>query len=288
MRRLAASLLVSAVLLLGVQVALAAPTVSGYFETNISYEFGATNPYTFGSTLYRLNVSGAVSDNLSYYGRLQGNSGGQPSIPLAYLTYKNLGVDGLDVAVGRQSFWWSRLNAGTSALGVGTVNGGVSLTLRGAPATIHAYYEVLNPGTAQTPGTSEEIGAHVGYSANVSGFDLGLDGVVRNQLQTGGDTAYGVSASLGVPSFGDLYVEASQTFGASGFDEVHVGSNISLLKEPLGVSAWVEYAVRGANQGDINFQLSRGLVEGLTAKLGGTRSGGSFTFTATLTASASF
>lgn len=285
MRRVLPVILTVALVALSAPAVLAEPKVSGYFETVVSYKVGEDNPYTFGKTLYRLNVSGSVSDNVSYYGRIQGRPETNPTVKRVYLTFSNLGAQGLNVSLGRVSEWYSRLNAGSSEFGVGDFDG-VSVALPAAPLTLEALYSV-NAGTAgDFTSNGDFVGAYAGYSTEVSGFDVGLSGIVKSRLGGTSGVAYGVSGSVGLGSFGNLYAEASKAYDEDTFDKIHVGANIAALEEATGISAWVEYAVKAK---ELNFSVSRDLVPGLNLWLSGNMpSGGDLALEIGVTASASF
>ena len=295
MRKLLVALLLSAVVALGAQVALAAPNVSGYIEQKVTYAFGADSPYTFGQTLFRVNVSGDASDSLSYFGRIQATAGKATTLvdedhPLAspvvygYLTYKNLGTAGLNVSVGRQLLYWSRVNNydGESAFAVGAADAVLaSYSLGGA--TVNGYYKVNKPGTKQKLASDEQVGGRVTFKPSAGGLALDLAAVVQVNLTSGGGSGYGVSGSVGLGALGSVYAEVGKKPGATDNDIV-VGANIDVLKG-AGVSAWFEYNVDDQNYA---FALSRDLVKGLNLSFSGNNDSGKLAFSATLKASTSF
>lgn len=297
MRRTIALLVLAGLVAFSAPVALAAETkIGGYIETNVEYAIGEDEPFTFGRTFYRINVTSDISENFSIYGRIQGNAGepvnadedtgevtGAPAITLAYFTYKNLGVEGLNLGVGRQSKGWSRLNVGSSQLG-GVTFDGISLAIPAAPATVDVYYSVPAATAGEITPDGAQAVVHVGYSTDVSGVGVGVDGILKNVFGTG--VAYGVSASADIGGFGDVYFELSKSADADELDAIYVGTNISALEPSTGITAFVEYSVKGET---VDFKLSRDLLEGLTLWFSGSKPlEGDLGLTLGVTASTSF
>ncbi|WP_144440507.1 hypothetical protein [Limnochorda pilosa] len=298
MKKLAVGVLLFALIAASVQVASAQPKVSGFVVQDITYEFGLEDdpatpdvdeslPYTFGRTTLRVNFSGDVSDNLSYYGRIQGTAGqpvkvktddagnltedvtGAFSVTQANATLKNLGAEGLSLKLGRQYIGWTRLNSFDGFEDV-TIDG-LSFSYAPGAAGFDAYYQVTKPGDAQQIASNEKVGARLTYSSEMGGLNLDLAGKVASDFAANG-FGYGLSGSLGLGDIGDVYTEWGKNPDDTDF--LVAGANISALEAATGISAWVEYDV---NASTYAFELSRELIEGITAYFDGGSDGYSLT-----------
>ena len=279
MRRFAPALLAAAIAVLPAAGALAAPTVGGSLLLDYKYSLTDQNATLFEDyARLRVDVSGDAGDSVSYFGRLQAeadtDAGKQPvsftlSTPLLYATLKNVGVDGLNVTLGRQSIWWSIVNNYSKAYGRGSNVPAVVVSYSADPASVTAFYSFDQ---------NTEVGARVSYSAQVGGADVSLAGSVF-KIEGSEPTGLGVTASVGLGSIGSAYVEAGQgireavdpnaqvkTYRVADEQYVVVGANVDVLKQATGISGWVEYDVKGQ---DLAFSFGRELVPGLTLYLGG-------------------
>ncbi len=268
MRRILLTFVVALLVALSTQVALAEPKVSGLFYHTVTYELGATSPYTFASSSFlRLNVSGNVSDNLSYFGRVQGNQNSGANVVRANATYKNV-IPGLSVTLGREFVDWDRLNYfNGSGFDYKSVDGLVFNYSAGS-ASINAYYQVNNSATAKKLFSDERVAARLTTKLGAGGLSLDVAGKADMLLATGGGFGYGVSGQANVPGLGSVYAEVGENpnnTNASGMDYIIAGANIDLLKS-VGVGAWVEYSV---TKQAYAFQLSRGVAQGVTLYFGG-------------------
>lgn len=291
MRKIVLSVLVLALVAMAAPAALAGPTVSGYLETVIKYDIGKDEPYTFGEAYYRLNVSGDVGENLGYFSRIEGNSNLTPTIDQAYVTLKNLATPGLNVSIGAVSPWWSRTNNYGTAFGINDFTG-LTASYTAGPVKVDGYYKVVKDysssklDTIDAPrklASNEEVGGKLGYSMEVGSISLAVDGLVQATLAEKSASGYGVSASVGVNTVGDAYVEYTKNVK----DEVAtvVGANITALKEATGVGAWVEYDVKNS---EVAFEVSRDIVSGLNLAFGGSTEKGELGTYVKATASVTF
>ena len=272
MKKFAVGVLVFALVAAMAPAAFAEPTFSGYVLQSIEYRFGdlqddattpddESKPYTFGKTTLRVNISGNVGENLSYYGRIQGTGNSNPTVTLAYGDIKNFGVEGLSFRIGRQSISWTSLNSFDGLFS--ETRDAVSASYSADAVGFNAFYSPSAVATAIDPFDGDLFGARVTYGTDVNGFAIDLGGQLLKELADDGKLGYGVGATVGLSSFGDAYLEWGKNVDETDF--LVIGSNIAVLEDATGISAWVEYDVEGE---EFAFELSRKLFDGFTAYFG--------------------
>lgn len=267
MKKFAVGVLVFALVAAMAPAAFAEPKVSGYVLQSVTYTIDDddTNPpYNFSETTLRVNISGDASEQLSYYGRIQGKAGAGGSdlgVTLAYGDIKNFGVEGLSFRIGRQSISWTSLNSFDGLFSA--TRDAVSASYSTDAVGFNAFYSPNAAGTAIDPFSDELFGARVTYGTDVNGFAIDLGGQLLKELADDGKLGYGVGATVGLGTFGDAYLEWGKTVAETDF--LVIGSNIAVLEDATGISAWVEYDVEGE---EFAFELSRKLFDGFTAYFG--------------------
>ena len=262
MRRLLPVAIVAALMAVTASAALASPNVSGLVLADYEYAIGTDNAeLTESYILGRVNVSGDVGENLSYYLRLDAgtdqSAAPQFSLPLVYATLKNVGAEGLNVGIGRQAVNWSIVNKYHKFYRRTSNVPGFTVNYKLDPVTLDGFYTL--------DATGNDMGARARYSTDVGGAALSLSGQVYTREGSG--ARFGAAASVGVDGFGSAYAQAGQgTLNDEEEQFVVVGATIDVLKAATGVSGWVEYDVKGQNLG---FSFGREILPGLSLYLNG-------------------
>nr|MBO2477416.1 hypothetical protein [Bacillota bacterium] len=240
MRKL--SIVLTAVALMAVMAtaAFAQPNISGLLYVTSKVTFGDETETDFGG-YGRVNISGDVSENVSYYVRVQGGWGSQASkltgtskmnidddsqdnevegtvtlqnnavVPLAYIDVKNLLGSGSTLRIGRQSLAWYVHNefGGLHA----TTENAVSLTMSAADnATLRGFVTL-----AENP----KLGARAAFATPVGTLGVNVRSEF-NEEKSERAIGYSVDADL---SFAGVNVNAElgQTVGKDELDIKIIG-----------------------------------------------------------------
>jgi len=258
MRKL--SIVLTAVALMAVMAtaAFAQPNISGSLYVKSEVTFGDETETDFGG-YGRVNISGDVSENVSYYVRVQGGWGSSASgltgtakenkenaqeikgtvtlqnnavVPLAYIDVKNLLGSGSTLRIGRQSLDWDVHNefGGLHA----TTENAVSLTMSAADnATLRGFVTL-----AEKP----KLGARAAFATPVGTLGVNVRSEF-NEKKSEREIGYSVDADL---SFAGVNVNAElgQTVGSDELDIKIIGVGFDAITDATGWDNFIEYNIQ--------------------------------------------
>lgn len=253
MRKLSLALTAVALLAVMATAAFAQPNITGVLYVASDVTFGDKTEYAFGG-YGRVNISGSVSEDVSYYARIQGGWGSlapttsaevkDPSssdaldidltadtnavVPLAYLDVKNVLGSGSTLRFGRQSVSWGVHNyfAGLS-----------SGTMPAVSVTLSAADNVTLRGFVQLAGSDPLYGAKATF--NVPAGALGLN--LRSGVN-GGERKLGYSVDADV-EFSGVHLNAEVGKTVAGSDLQIVGLSFDAVSDAIGWDNYIEYNI---------------------------------------------
>jgi len=243
MRKLSIVLTAVAVMALMATAAFAQPTISGQVYLTNDVTFGDDTELEWGGYA-RVNISGSVSDTVSYYARLQAAWENQvpPSLDTvddfeayvaqAYVDVKNLVGAGSTLRLGRQSVSWfvhnyfAGLISGTQNAASLTLNPADSVTLRG-------FVQM-----AKDP----IVGAKATFGMPVGTLGLNL----RSEVVSGErELGYSVDADV---EFAGVHLNAEfgkrPTYTGDGLDIQIVGLSFDAITDAIGWDNFIEYNIQ--------------------------------------------
>jgi len=259
MRKL--SIVLTAVALMAVMAtaAFAQPNISGLLYVTSKVTFGDETETGFGG-FGRVNISGDVSENVSYYVRVQGGWGSSASgltgtgkvnidddpeakeiegtftlqnnavVPLAYIDVKNLLGSGSTLRIGRQSLAWYVHNefGGLHA----TTENAVSLTMSAADNVTLRGFVTL----AENP----KLGARAAFATPVGTLGVNVRSEVPGSER---EIGYSVDADL---SFAGVNVNAElgQTVGSDELNIKIIGVGFDAITDATGWDNFIEYNIQ--------------------------------------------
>ena len=241
MRKISVVLTAAALMVVMATVAFAAPDITGMVYLSNETVFEDPDTTTTFSGFARVNFSGSVSDNVSYYARVQGNWNAQPTVPLAYVDVKNLLGNGSTLRFGRQSVGWYIEN-NFAGLSRGTENA-VSVTVPAADnVTLRGFVELKE---------EPKLGARATFA--VPAATIGLN--VRSQVEGEGSskerkTGYSVDADVkfsGVQLYGEIGKWAVRPKDYTSDDIRIVGASFDAITNAIGWDNFIEYDIAEKN-----------------------------------------
>lgn len=242
MRRLSTVLLSGALVasLSAVALAESGPKVSGLVQ--LQYDVWATQDLKteVARQRVRLDVSGSARQNVDYYLRVQqdgyGTSAG-PGVRLGYVTLKNVGVEGFNLSFGRQPIAWSILQEYNTSKDTGFYSKSGAGSSPGADAISASFGAGALRLDAFHAFDDGFTGARVRFGAG----NLSASAQVVGQANVGSGWGVNGQVDLGPVT---PYVELGSKTDQSEFR--FVGANLDVLKDTLGVAAYVEYDLKGS------------------------------------------
>lgn len=251
MRKL--SIVLTAVALMAVlaTAAFAQPNFSGQVlvRNEVTFPSGGSTSYTWNIIGY-VNASGSVSDQVSYYARVQGSHSltDKPSssvtLPYAYIDVKNLVGEGSTLRLGRQSIAWEPSYWFGGLISYSAIEA-ASLTLKAADnVNVQAF--------AQLAASKPSFGGRV--ALNVGPGTLGLkarSSYEKSERKIG----YAVDADF---EFAGVHVNAElgkkPDAPSDKMDIQIVGLSFDAIKDATGWNNWIEY---NANSRDWAIRLGK-------------------------------
>jgi len=235
MRKL--SIVLTAVALMAVlaTAAFAQPNISGQVlvRTNVNFPESGDTTYTFlGRAL--LNFSGSVSDQVSYYARLQTDWAGTSnytSLPYVYIDVKNLVGENSTLRLGRQGIYWAPHN---------WFGGLIADDFRAASLTLNAADNVELRAFGELESSDQRFGGEVSFKVGPGTLSVNALSAVASS----GEREIGFSADAKLSFAGvNVWGEVGKTPGNDDLDIKLIGVSFDAIKDAIGWNNWLEYDI---------------------------------------------